>query len=100
MLDESAACPRPTPGAETSRVPSQSDPMTTTTLADPRAFLTQREVAAYVRLSEITIHRLVEKGLLPCYRLARRVRFRLADVEAYLDKQRHDPSDPRPHGSP
>lgn len=62
--------------------------MTTTTHVPSGAFLTKREVAELLRLSELTIHRLVERGLLACYRLGRRVRFRAADVEAFVLSRR------------
>ena len=73
--------------------------MTVTAHAPSGAFLTQREVAELLRLSELTIHRLVERGLLACYRLGRRVRFRVGDVEVYLAARRHG-DDRSPHGRP
>lgn len=71
--------------------------MTTATHALSGAFLTQRQVAGLMQLSEMTVHRLVERGLLACYRIGRRVRFQSADIDAFLARRRHGPDRP-PHG--
>lgn len=44
-------------------------------------YLTRREVAEMLRCSYSTIHRLINRGLLPCYKVGRRSLFTLSDVE-------------------
>ncbi len=71
--------------------------MNTGTQALSGAFLTARQVAGVLQLSEMTVLRLVERGLLACYRIGRRIRFQGADVDAFLARRRHGP-DRHPHG--
>lgn len=56
-----------------------------TAMAPTLALLTLRDVARMLRLSELSIYRLVRKRLLPCYRVMRRLRFKHADVERFLE---------------
>lgn len=62
--------------------------------------LTRQEVAKALHVSELTIYRLVERGLLPCYRIARRLRFSVADVETYLRGRRAGDHAQRSYGRP
>ena len=48
------------------------------------AVLTTREAAQYLRVSLPTINRRVRSGELPYIRMGRSLRFRLADLDAYL----------------
>ena len=48
-------------------------------------FLLLSEVAAMLRLSEITIQRMVSKGLLPVYRTCRKLLFKKQEVLEYLE---------------
>jgi len=46
--------------------------------------LTVREVAEAMRVSNMTIYRLIRAGALPAVRVGRNYRIRAADVDAYL----------------
>ncbi len=48
-----------------------------------RRFLTSKEVAVYLGLSEPTIRKWVQKGKIPCYRFGRAVRFDVRQIEAW-----------------
>ena len=51
--------------------------------------LTKKEVAKYLAVCPTTVERLVHrKGILPAYRVGADLRFRLEDVEQYLDSAR------------
>lgn len=63
----------------------------TETLASPRAaseFLSVRQVAELLSVSRLSVYRLIEQGLVPGYRILRCVRFKRADLQSYLTKQR------------
>jgi excisionase family DNA binding protein len=47
-------------------------------------FLTVNEVAELLRLSDMTVYRLIKKGDLPAVRIGRSYRLREDDVDAYL----------------
>lgn len=50
--------------------------------------LSVMQVAQLLNVSRLTIYRLIERGLLPVYRIARRLRFARGDLLAYLAKSR------------
>lgn len=50
----------------------------------PETWLSVDEVAAELRISRMTIYRLVNKGLLPAHRVGRSIRVRERDMDAYL----------------
>ena len=50
--------------------------------------LTSDEVAEYLRVDVVTIRRLVTRGELTAYRIGGEYRFKLADIEKYLQRQR------------
>jgi excisionase family DNA binding protein len=59
------------------------------TIGSPRAFatgglLTVSEVAASMRVSNMTVYRLIKSGELPAVRIGHNFRIREADVERYL----------------
>lgn len=54
------------------------------------AFLTRAETAAFLRVSPITIYRLVERGILPAYHICRRLLFKHDDVIAFAESGRRD----------
>jgi len=59
-------------------------------LAQPSAqtrFLTVAEVAATVRVSTMTVYRLIKAGDLPAVRVGKSYRLREGDVDAYLSRQ-------------
>jgi excisionase family DNA binding protein len=54
---------------------------------DPEAaLLSRREAAAYLRLSETSIWRLMKAGQLPCARVGGRVLFRRSDCDALVER--------------
>ena len=54
-------------------------------LSDPQ-FLTVAEVAAMMRVSKMTVYRLVHSGELPAVRVGRSFRVQEKDVDDYLRK--------------
>jgi excisionase family DNA binding protein len=54
--------------------------------------LTAGEVADRLRVSTMTIYRLIRRGELPAVRVGRNYRVRASDLEAYLDAQVVDPA--------
>jgi excisionase family DNA binding protein len=50
--------------------------------------LTIEEVRSHLNISISTVRRLVRDGALPAYRVGGRLRFKLHEVEAYIDAQR------------
>ncbi len=57
--------------------------------------LTVNEVAESLRVSTMTVYRMLKSGQLPATRVGRSYRFRLSDVERYLEQGRVEP-DPGP----
>jgi excisionase family DNA binding protein len=58
-------------------------------LSDPK-FLTIAEVAALMRVSKMTVYRLVHNGELPAVRVGRSFRVSEDDVDEYLRKSFYD----------
>ena len=58
-------------------------------------FLTVAEVAAVMRVSKMTVYRMVHSGELPAVRVGRRLRYLVCDVRSWLDGQRTDPAEAR-----
>ena len=56
------------------------------------AFLTTEEVLACLRVTPRTIYRLIKTGELPAIRIGRQWRFRRADLDEWIDRQRTAPS--------
>jgi len=50
--------------------------------------LTRKDVMDYLRISPGTLDKLVKKHELPCIKLERKVLFKKADVEAWLESKR------------
>jgi excisionase family DNA binding protein len=50
-------------------------------------FVTVAELAAELRVSNMTVYRLVQSGQLPAVRVGRSYRIRAADVDRYLAEQ-------------
>ncbi len=55
--------------------------------------LTAAEVAEQLRVSKMTVYRLVRRGELPAVRVGRNYRIRERELRAYLDAQVVDPAD-------
>ena len=53
----------------------------------PTAVLDTHEAAAYLAVDEKTVYKLVREGALPHTRVSRSLRFRLVDLDAYLERQ-------------
>jgi len=53
----------------------------------PTAVLDVREAAAYLALKPETVRRLVRRGELPHTRVGRSIRFRLVDLDRYLEER-------------
>ena len=53
------------------------------------SFLTTEEVLTYLKVNPRTIYRLIRTGELPAVRIGRQWRFRRADLDLWLDRQRH-----------
>lgn len=54
--------------------------------------LTAAEVAEDLRVSTMTVYRLIRRGELPAVRVGRNYRVRVQDLQAYLDAQVVDPA--------
>lgn len=54
----------------------------------PHELLDVYEAAESLRLSRATIYRLAKKQHLPCYRLPGGMRFKVAEIEGFLDRYR------------
>ena len=57
-----------------------------------RAFLTTEEVLGYLNTTPRTIYRLIRSGELPAVRIGRQWRFRRADLDAWVERQRLGPA--------
>ena len=55
------------------------------------SFLTTEEVLAYLNTTPRTIYRLIRSGELPAMRVGRQWRFRRADLDAWVERQRSFP---------
>jgi excisionase family DNA binding protein len=62
--------------------------ITSITLPSGSVFMSLREVAVFLGVSPVTVYRLVDRGLLTVYRVARRLRFTQADVLRFLEHQK------------
>src|SRR5215216_2832940 len=54
-------------------------------------FLSLSETARLINVSERTIHRWIQDGRLPFYKPGRAYRFRMSDIEAFLEERRGIP---------
>src|SRR5215218_4439403 len=54
-------------------------------------FLSLSETARLLNVSERTIHRWIQDGRLPAYKPGRAYRFRMSDIEAFLEERRGVP---------
>ncbi|MDD5437999.1 MAG: helix-turn-helix domain-containing protein [Patescibacteria group bacterium] len=52
--------------------------------------LNLKEVANFLRLSQISIHRLIARNVLPVYRVCRKLLFKKKDVLECLEKSKRD----------
>lgn len=54
-------------------------------MAEREALLTVAEVAAELRVSTMTVYRLVQAGELPAFRIGKNYRIKREDLDAYLE---------------
>jgi excisionase family DNA binding protein len=60
-------------------------------------FLTTDEVLEYLQVNLRTVYRLIKAGKIPAVRVGRQWRFRKADIDAWLERERsHSPPVPTP----
>ncbi len=52
--------------------------------------LTLKEVADYLKLTERTLYRLTQDGTLPGFKVGNSWRFRVRDIEAWIEAQKAD----------
>jgi excisionase family DNA binding protein len=62
--------------------------MATSSGTELQAFLTTEDVLGYLKVTPRTIYRLIRTGELPAVRIGRQWRFRRADLDDWLDRQR------------
>ena len=55
----------------------------------PQEFYTVKELAELLRVTEMTIYRLVKRGEIAAHHIGRVMRFRRVDIEAFLEKHRN-----------
>ncbi len=61
---------------------------------DSDNLLTLSEVAVYLKVAEKTVHRMVKKGEIPCFKVASQWRFKKSGIDSWLQsKLRTSPSD-------
>src|SRR5271167_295307 len=60
-------------------------------------FLTAKQLAGLLQITEMTIYRLARRGELPYHSIGRVKRFRRSDVEHFLDRCRVDPAATQGH---
>ena len=56
-----------------------------------KAFFTPEELAEFLAISRATVYRLVGKRQLPFHKIGGVLRFKKADIEAYLETGRVEP---------
>jgi excisionase family DNA binding protein len=50
--------------------------------------LSPKELSEFLRVSKPWPYIMVKRGLLPCYKMGKVIRFKLSDIEAYLENSR------------
>lgn len=54
-------------------------------------YLTSKETQSYLKVSSVTLWRLVKEGQLPVYKIHNRNRYRKADLDAFMESHRVGP---------
>ena len=65
--------------------------MSPKTLKTPEVILTLPEVAEYLKLNPKTIYRLAQRGDLPGFKAGASWRFKLSDIEAWIENNMNTP---------
>ncbi|MBL4888928.1 MAG: helix-turn-helix domain-containing protein [Candidatus Lindowbacteria bacterium] len=69
-------------------------------------YLTSKEAQEYLKISSVTLWRLVKEGQLPVYKIHNRNRYRKMDLDAFMEANRvgpvmdHSKPKPEPDSSP
>lgn len=50
--------------------------------------LSPKELSRLLKVSKPWPYIMVKRGLLPCYKMGKVIRFKLSDIEAYLERSR------------
>ncbi len=76
---------------------AHSQPNMTQTISPPGigALISTDGLAEMLGVSRMTVYRLIERRALPVYRVCRRIRFKLEDVQAFVENQRTPEADRR-----
>lgn len=62
-------------------------------------YLTSKEAQEYLKVSSVTLWRLVKEGQIPVYKIHNRNRYRKADLDAFMEAHRVGPTLAGPAGS-
>lgn len=62
-------------------------------------YFTSKETQAYLKVSSVTLWRLVKEGQLPVYKIHNRNRYRKADLDAFMESHRIGPQLSPPAGT-
>lgn len=54
-------------------------------------YLTSKEAQSYLKVSSVTLWRLVKEGQLPVYKIHNRNRYRKVDLDAFMESHRVGP---------
>jgi excisionase family DNA binding protein len=86
----------PTNKAQHGQSVAHSQPNMTQTISPPGIgeLISTDGLAAMLGVSRMTVYRLIERRALPVYRVCRRIRFKLEDVQNFIEDQR-TPGDQR-----
>ena len=72
--------------------------MSPKTLKTPEVILTLPEVAEYLKLTTKTIYRLAQSGRIPAFKAGASWRFKLSDIEEWIENNMNTPPNRRPRG--
>lgn len=61
-----------------------------------KEFFSVTELAEWLSVGPMTIHRMVKRGDIPAYQVGKLFRFRRADIEEWLARHRVNPGPRRP----
>ena len=62
--------------------------------------LTLQELSAYLKIAEKTLYGYAQKGIIPGIKIGSAWRFRKADIDGWLDRQRQLTESSRPRAKP
>lgn len=72
----------------------------TTTATGVDRFVSSREAAELLGVTQLTVQRWAAARLLPVHRYVRHLRFKLTDLIHFAEKHRREPRDPRDYARP